>query len=261
MSARSIPALCLALLVAGPAAHAADGAADALVARVVANQATRGAVIRAKLTVEAPGSDRAAVAQLRIRLRRDEKRTRLLFEVLWPDRQKGEAICIDRAGQGAVGGFLFAPPDRVTPLGDATLGRAFLDSDLTIEDLADDFWQWPSPRIAGDELVGGEPCRIVEWHPPPGTASAYARVRSWISTKKLVPLRIEKSWRDDRPMKLFSIEKTSRNGGVWVPITTIVSSPGSARRTTLEISRGDRDVEVPVDVFTPESLGKAGRKP
>jgi len=261
MRARSLLPLGLALLVSGPAAHAADGAADALVAKVVANQATRGAVIRAKLTVEESGSDRAAVAQLRIRLRREATRTRLLFEVLWPDRHKGEAVCLDRSGQGFVGGFLFAPPDGVTPLVAADLGRAFLESDLTIEDLADDFWQWPSPRIAGEELVRGEACTIVESRPPPGAPGAYALVRSWISKKKLVPLRIEKTGRDGRPSKLFTIEKTSRDGGIWVPISTVITSPGGSRRTTLEISRGDRDVDVPAEVFSRESVAKARRKP
>jgi hypothetical protein len=261
MKPRSLLPLWVALLAPVAAVQAADVAADQLIAKVVANQATRGAVIRAKLTVEDSAFDRRSVAQLRIRLRTDPALTRLLFEVLWPDLHKGEEICIERASRGVVRGFVFEPPSTVTPVGAATMNRAFLESDLSIEDLADDFWQWPSPRIAGDEVLGGEACTIVESRPPPGSSSAYALVRSWISREKLVPLRIEKVERDELSSKLFAVEKTSRSGGVWVPVATVIQRAGSSRKTTLEISRGDRDVDVPIEVFSPPSTGKPRRKP
>ncbi len=134
------------------------------------------------------------------------------------------------------------------------MNRPYLDSDLTIEDLAEDFWQWPSQKISGEETINGEVCQILDSRPPDGARSAYSVIRSWISPEKLVPLRIEKFGRDRRLAKRFTVQKTTRRDGIWVPITTVVQSPESTRLTTLELSRGDRDVEIPLEEFSLERI-------
>ncbi len=134
------------------------------------------------------------------------------------------------------------------------MNRPYLDSDLTIEDLAEDFWQWPSQKISGEETINGEVCKILDSRPPDSAKSAYSVIRSWISPEKLVPLRIEKFGRDMRLAKRFTVQKTTRRDGIWVPITTIVQSPESTRLTTLELSRGDRDVEIPLEEFSLERI-------
>jgi hypothetical protein len=237
-------------------APAADRAADDLIGKIMDSQNTRGAVVRAKLTVEDTASDQKSAAQIRIRLRRDGNVTRMLFQVLWPDAHKGEALSLERTGKGAVSGFFFEPPEKVTPVNAAAMSRTYLGSDLTTEDLADEFWQWPSQKISGEESIRGELCKILESRPPPGAKFAYSLVRSWISPEKLLPLRIEKFGRDERLAKRFTVQKTSRHDGVWVPMTTFVQSPGSTRLTTLELSRGDRDVEIPAEEFSLDRIRK-----
>ena len=69
-------------------------------------------------------------------------------------------------------------------------------------------------------------------------------------------LRIEKFGRDERLAKRFTVQKTTRHEGVWVPVITVVQSPGSSRQTTLEFSRGDRDVEIPVEEFSLDRIRK-----
>lgn len=235
---------------------AADRAADDLIAKIEEAQKTRGATIRVKLTVEDTKSDSTSSAQIRIRLRRDANVTRLLYQVLWPTAHKGEALSIERTAKGSISGFIFDPPDKTSPINAAAMTRPYLDSDLTIEDLAEEFWEWPSQRISGEETIGGEVCKIVDSRPPAAARSAYSLVRSWVSPTKLVPLRIEKFGRDDRLAKRFTVQKTSRREGLWVPVTTIVQSPGSSRMTTLDLSRGDRDVEIPVEEFSLERIRK-----
>ena len=86
--------------------------------------------------------------------------------------------------------------------------------------------------------------------------STYSFVRSWVSPEKLLPLRIEKFGRDERLSKRFTVLKTSRHEGIWVPMTTIVQSPGQSRQTTLELSHGDRDVEIPLEEFSLRQIRK-----
>ncbi len=233
-----------------------DRTADDLIAKMLDSQNTRGAVIRAKLTVEDDKSDQKSSAQIRIRIRRDPGMTRMLFQVLWPDAHKGEAICIERTNRGVAGGFIFQPPDKITPLTAANIGRAYLDSDLSIEDLADEFWHWPSQKITGEESIRGDACKIVESRPTGGATGTYSLVRSWISPEKLLPLRMEKFGRDDRLAKRFTVQKTTRHEGVWAPMTTFVQTVGKTRLTTLELSRGERDVEIPPEEFSPERIRK-----
>jgi hypothetical protein len=243
-----------ALLLTTTASPAADQAADDLIGKMLASQATRGAIIRAKLSVEETSPARRIAAQIRIRIRRDGSVTRLLYQVLWPESHKGEAVSIERTATGEISGFIYDPPEKITPVNGSTMGNACLDSDLTIEDLAEGFLLWPSPRIVGEETMGGELCKIVESRPPPGVKSAYSLVRSWISPIKLLPLRIDKTGGDGRSSKQFVIQKTARYEGAWVPVLTVVQGAVKSRRTLIEISRGDRDVDIPVKEFTLESI-------
>ena len=252
-----LPALLAAtLILATVELRAADRAAEDLISRMLDSQNTRGAVVRAKLTVEDDKADQKSSAQIRIRIRRDADMTRILFQALWPDAHKGEAILIERTNRGVTGGFIFQPPEKVTTLGGANMSRPYLDSDLTIEDLADEFWHWPSQRITGEEAIRGDACKIVESRPPGGAKSGYSLVRSWISQEKLLPLRIEKFGRDDRLSKRFTVQKTTRHDGIWAPMTTFVQTPGKTRTTTLELSRGEANADIPVEEFSLQRIRK-----
>lgn len=248
--------LAFALIFSAAEMRAADRAADDLIAKMLDSQNTRGAMVRAKLTVEDEKSDQKSSAQIRIRMRRDADMTRMLFQVLWPDAHKGEAVCIERTNRGVTGGFIFQPPEKVTPLTAANMGRTYLESDLTIEDLADEFWQWPSQKITGEETIRGDVCQIVESRPPAGTKGGYSLVRSWISPDKLLPLRMDKFGRDERLAKRVTVQKTTRHEGIWAPMTTFVQSAGKTRVTTLELSRGDRDMEIPIEEFSLQRVRK-----
>jgi hypothetical protein len=249
-----LPSLSLALALLSVPLSAADRAAEDLIAKIEESQDTRGAMIRAKLSIEDAKSGRTTSAQIRIRLRRDAKVTRLLYQVLWPSDHKGEALSLERSARGAITGFLYDPPEKITPVNASTMSRPYLDSNLTIEDLGEDFWQWPSQRISGEEMIGGEACKIVESRPPAGVRSSYSLIRSWISPSKLLPLRIEKFGRDERLAKRFTVQKTSRHDGHWVPVTTVIQNSGGTLQTTLDFSRGERDVEIPVEEFSPERI-------
>jgi hypothetical protein len=236
---------------------AEDAVAKVLVNRILDAQHTRGFVIRAKLTVSETGSDLHKAAQVRIKGRRDETSARWLYQVLWPTAEKGAALYLERLGKKNLSGFFFTPPDKIEAIGDDPLGASYLNSDLSLEDLADDFWQWPDAKAGAQEQAGRETCRIVNLRPPPDVKSNYSLVRAWISEEKAVPMRLLKFNRQGQPAKEFMVQKIVQNQKFWFPMVTIIQKPGATRQTIFEISRGDRDVEVPVSDFSLEEIRKA----
>jgi hypothetical protein len=249
--------LAVALLLAPLSFSCAEEpAAKAVVGRILEAQRTRGFIIRAKLSVTESGSDARKAAQLRIKCRRDESGTRLLYQILWPAADKGTALYLEKLGRKNFSGFFFTPPDKTETIGVEWLGKAYLDSDLSLEDLADDFWQWPDPRAGGEEDAGREHCLIVNLRPPPDSKSSYSLVRAWISKEKAVPMRLLKFNQQGQAAKEFLIQKIVQNDKFWFPMLTIIQKPGGTRQTTFEISRGDRDVEVPLADFSVEEIKK-----
>lgn len=250
-------ALAVALLLFGSLAFsdAEEPDAKALVDRILEAQHTRGFVIRAKLSVTEGDSRKAA--QLRIKCRRDESGTRLLYQVLWPVADKGAALYLENFGKKNLSGFFFTPPDKVEQLGRDALATSYLDSDFNVEDLLDDFWEWPDRKAGAEEEAGREKCRIVNLRPPADAITNYSLVRAWISEEKAVPLRLLKFDRQGQAAKEFLVQKIVQNEKFWFPMETIIQKPGGTRQTTFEISRGDRDVEVPVSDFSLEAIKKA----
>lgn len=253
---KSLVVVFVLLLVAPALIHAQDPDAKTLVDRILEAQHTRGFMIRAKLTVSETGSEAHKAAQLRIKCRRDESGVRLLYQVLWPTADKGNALYLEKLGKKNVSGFFFTPPGKVEPLSADPLGISYLESDLSIEDLLDDFWQWPDVKTGAEEEAGREKCRIANLRAPSEEKSTYSLVRAWISEEKAAPMRLLKFNRQGQASKEFLVQKIVQNQKFWFPMLTIIQKPGATRQTTFEISRGDRDVEIPLSDFSLDEIKK-----
>jgi len=248
-------AVALLLFWSFASARAEEPDAKSLVDRILEAQHTRGFVIRAKLSVTEGDSRKAS--QLRIKCRRDESGVRLLYQVLWPTADKGAALYVERFGKKNLGGFFFTPPERIEQLGRDALATSYLGSDLNVEDLIDDFWEWPDAKAGAEEEAGRENCRIVNLRPPLDAPTNYSLVRAWISEEKAVPMRLLKFDRQGQAAKEFLVQKIVQNQKFWFPTVTIIQKPGGTRQTLFEISRGDRDVEVPLSELSIETIKKA----
>jgi hypothetical protein len=242
----------------------ADRRGAELVARLVRYQRTSGFRANARLTVAPTDPLKATAAQVRILSRQEGRATHLLYQVVWPQPLRGYALCLERSDDGAESrGFLFEPPDRVTSLGGEVRTRAFLDSDLLIDDLIEDFWRWPSQRVAGQASVGGRACTILESRPPTGASSVYSLVRSWIAQARPVPMRIDKLDRNGQLCRRLTFVAPSNRGPEGpMPARLAVEVPGSTRTTTIEYFGSDRDIVVPAEEFSVERLKlvAAGRR-
>ena len=233
-----------------------------LVAKVLSRQQTRGFIVRARLVTGEPGSERPAVVQVRTIGRRDGKTARLLCQALWPSSLKGRAVYVQKDGPQAVSGFVFEPPDSVTELSGDVLSMPLFDTDLTMEDLQEGFWSWPGPVAAGGDTVDGKPCRVVELRPPAGVRTAYTLVTTCISPERSLPLRIDAFGKNGAPARRLVVKKAIRDdSGAWAPVKVAIETAGRTRITTLEVSRGERDVSVPLAEFSIETLKRLAVRP
>jgi hypothetical protein len=231
-----------------------------LMARVVEASRTTGFRLRSKLIVTATDSDRRDVKQLLIRSRNDGKTKSTLYQILWPSELKGQSLLIEKSGR-SVSGFLFEPPDTLKKLSFTLMTQPFFGSGLAIEDLAEDFWDWPSQKIVGEETIKEKLCTIVESKPPADAATSYSLVRTWIAPELALPLRIEKYGKNRHLLKRITADRIMKVNDRWAAATITVDLDGTNNRTILEGSKFDRDLNLPAADFTIESIKREVRNP
>ncbi len=251
-----------ALLLAALAFAAAAGqtgappaAVEALLAKMEDARDTTGFLVRARLVHTAPDLEKPATRQLIIKGRRDENDFKVLCQVVWPDPYKGAALLVTVDGSHSVSGFVFTPPDIVEPLSGDRLSRPLFGTDLAIRDLAEDFWRWPSPVVAGEETVDQRVCQVVEFRPPPGGPADVSLVRAWIAPDIVLPLRVEKY---DAAGELASRATAGRlvrqSSNLWAAASRIIEVPARSSRTVLEFTGGRMDTEIAETDFTLEAI-------
>ena len=238
-----------------PAQTAAD-----LVATIVKAQQTRGFTMRARLVTSTAGAEKPVVVQVRAIGRRDAAASRVLYQALWPSSLKGQAVYVQRDRSQGLTGFLFEPPDMVTPLTSERLSKPLFDSELGLDDLADEFWTWPNPVDLGEDKVEGQRCRVIEIRAPASAGSSYGFVRACISPARMLPMRIEKYRHDGRLARRFIVKKAMRGeSGGWAPTRILVETPDGKRTTMIEVSRGERDVTISLAEFSIRKIKSLGK--
>ena len=234
-------------------APAENSSARQLVAKVVEANRTTGFRVRAKLVVTTANPEHRDVKQLLIKSRTEGKTTTTLYQVLWPAESKGQSLLIERRGD-SVTGFLFEPPGTVKRLSATLLAQPFFGSDLAIEDLAEDFWDWPSQKIVGEETIDKRLCTIVESRPSADTASSYLVVKTWIAPELALPLRIDKYGKNRRLVRRITADRIMKVNDRWTAANIIVDPDGGNSRTVLEGSKSERDLDLPAAEFTLEAI-------
>jgi hypothetical protein len=234
-------------------ALAENSSAHQLIAKVVEANRTTGFRARAKLVVTTADPGHREVKQLLIKGRTDGKTTTMLYQVLWPAESKGQALLIERRGD-SVSGFLFEPPGTVRKLSATLLTQPFFGSDLAVEDLAEDFWDWPSQKIVGEETIDKRLCTIVESQPPADAATSYSVVKTWIAPELALPLRCEKYGKNRRLLKRITADRIVKVQNHWAAADIIVDPDGGNSRTVLEGSKSERDLDLPAAEFTLEAI-------
>ena len=193
MIVRFTTALFCALTIPATAAETQPAmSASELAARLSANRQDGSSFVRLRLEVKPTNASAKTSLQLQIKERRTKSATDLVYQVLWPKERKGEAVLLHKAAGHTPTGLLFTPPGNLRPIGASQMKEPWLGSDLSYEDLIDNFFAWENQIIAGTETIDRVSCQILESKPGKGDRSSYAKVRTWVDTRRLVPLRVEK---------------------------------------------------------------------
>jgi hypothetical protein len=224
--------------------------ADALVGKLLEVHTERGYRIRATLTATA-GGQTTAVRQLLVLGRRERAGTWTLYQQLWPDERGGRVLVTVSSGPSQLNGFVHRG-GRATPLTDRMQGDLFFDSDFTLEDVAERFWEWPAART-GEESIGEYRCTIVDLRPA-GVATRYGFMRAWISPEIAMALRVDQFARDGTPIKRIELFRPARLGDRWVPTLVTVEPADRRSRSVIEGSKEDDDDSLTRADFTVASV-------
>jgi len=263
-SSRIATALLSVALALAPSLRAQDPAPTAadLSSRLAAAIQDGSSTVRLKLeTRPSPNGPKSAI-QVAVKSRRSATSTDLVYQILWPKERKGEAFLLRRSDTRPATGAVFTPPDSLRPLSASSLQEAVFGTDLAYEDLLDNFFAWEQHSLVGTEVVDRIPCHILESKPGKGTRSTYARVRSWIDTKKLVPMRIEKYLPSGELERRIDTTRVAKDDtGRPVAASFSVRRPGQGSLTELEGSNSRHDITLTDADFTPEALRPAAPRP
>src|SRR4051794_23124086 len=172
--------LCLAIPCFG---LAADEASE-LAAKLRAKQSGSAFV---RIRMETGG----ATLQVQIKSRVSDAAADIVYQILFPKERMGESVLLHRAGH-KFSGTLFRPPGTIQQVGPGEMNQPLFGSELSYEDIIDSPFGWSQQAIVGTENVDRFACQVLESKPGKDHNSSYASVKTWIDSKRMVPLRIEK---------------------------------------------------------------------
>lgn len=245
----------LAIFSASAADTAPALSATDLAARLSALQQDGASNVRLRMEVQPPAGAAKVALQLQIRQRRTKTTTEVVYQILWPKERKGEAVLLRKTGDRPATGSIFRPPDTVRTLDAEQMKEALFDSDLSYEDVIENFFAWDRQAIIGAEVVDRVNCQILESKPGKGQRSTYASVRTWVDTRRLVPLRIEKYTASGQVARRIDSTKVATDDiHRHIPANLTVRGRRQDSVTELDGSKIKHDATYTDREFTPEGL-------
>jgi hypothetical protein len=249
----SIPVAAIIGLTLALASRAAESpslmTANDLASRLSALRQRGASYVR--LRMEINGTTKETL-QIQIKERRTKSSSEVVYQVLYPKELKGESVLLQKIGSRPASGSLFVPPNTVRPIDD--LKEPLLGSDLSYEDVVDNFFAWDQQAIVGAEKVDGVNCQILESTPGKDQRSIYGSVRSWIDVRRLVPLRVEKYASSGQLLRRIDTTRVVADAGHQIPADLKVSGARPGSSTLLDGSRIWHNMSYTDRDFTTEGL-------
>src|SRR5437762_1055361 len=104
----------------------------------------RDGVLYVRLRMEIKGAA-AETLQLQIKERRTSNSSEVVYQVLYPKERKGESVLLRQIGDQPASGSVFVPPNTLRTIDG--LKEPLLGSDLSYEDVIDNFFGWDQQAI------------------------------------------------------------------------------------------------------------------
>ena len=191
------------------------------------------------------------VLQVQIKSRVSDAASDIVYQILFPKERKGESVLLHRSGNKFTGS-LFKAPDVLKQIGAGEMSQALFGTDLSYEDIIDSPFAWSQQAIVGTQKIDRFDCQILE-SKPGNHASSYASVKTWVDSKRMVPLQIEKYDSSGKVVRRINITRMLLDGGDSLPADLEVTGPrGSV--THISGSSLKRGVNFPEAEFTAEGL-------
>ncbi|MEI6674090.1 MAG: outer membrane lipoprotein-sorting protein [Verrucomicrobiota bacterium] len=254
---RSLRHALLGTVLLGSVAKAQEATLSArdLAAQLSAIIQDGSSVLRLKMEISKLSGGGKTVLQIQVKSQRNKGSADLIYQILWPKDRKGESFLLHKASGHAPSGALFTPPGSMVPLTAAKLKDGIFGSDLAHEDMLENFFAWENQAIVGTEVVNRVPCQILESKPGKGDDTGYSHVRSWIDTKLMVTLRVEKYRGSGKLAKRIETTRVSKGDlGYWIGSSFSVQRAGQDSVTEIEGSNSKHGVAFAAGDFTPEAL-------
>ncbi|WP_395746971.1 outer membrane lipoprotein-sorting protein [Prosthecobacter sp.] len=243
-----LPHLICAFLVLSASAAENGPSAGELAARLSALQQDGTSFIRLKM--EGPQT----TLQVQIKQRRTQSGTEVMYQILWPKERAGEAVLLRKMGSQPPAGALLTPPDTVIKLDASRMKERLLGTDLAYADVLENFFAWEHQAIVGTEIVDRTSCQVLESKPGKSDRSIYAVVRTWVDTRRLVPLRVEKYSSSGQLARRIDTTRVVSNDGRSIPANMTVHDAQRNSATELDGSNIKRGVSYDDATFTVEGL-------
>ena len=244
----AIVGLTLAFSASAAESEAPMTASD-LASRLRALQENSVSFIRLRMEIKGATNE---TLQLQIKERRTTNSSEVVYQVLYPKERKGESVLLQKVGNSRATVAVFLPPDALRPIDD--LKEPLLGSDLSYEDVVENFFAWEHQAIVGNEMVDTVNCQILESKPGSGEVSIYGSVKSWIDVRRLVPLRVEKYAKSGGLLRRIDTTRVVADAGHYIPADLTVTGARSNSLTLLDGSRIEHKVIYTDRDFTTEGL-------
>ena len=214
------------------------------------------AVIRARLEMRSPDGNKR-VLQLQIKERRTATAADLVYLVQWPKEQKDEAVILHQESGGAARGTVVVPSAPPRALEASQMDGGLFGSDLSYQDAIENFFAWKDQAITGSEAIDGVQCQILESKPGKSGVSIYARVRSWIDVRRLVPMRVEKYSAAGQVVRRIDTTYVGRDQrDRFIPAKLTVRGTSKDSITEFDGARIEQGMQFTDADFTPETVSK-----
>ena len=244
--------ICLGLAL--PVASGADSASE--LATQLRTKQSGSMFVRIRMEI---GSGQNQTLQIQIKSRVSDAAGDIVYQILFPKERKGESVLLHRSGQ-KFSGTVFTPPNNLKSIASAEMKQSLFGSALSYEDIIDSPFAWTQQTIVGTEDMDGTPCQILESKPGKGHTSSYSSVKSWIDSRRLVPLRIEKYDSSGKVVRRINTTRVLLEGGDSLPVDLKIYGPGGSV-THITGSRLKRGVSYADTEFTPEGLKQLNPPP
>jgi len=216
--------LVLAFLALTNALHAAESlSAKELAARLDSLRPMGSTLVRMRMETA------KVTLQIAVKERRSASSDEVAWQILWPKERVGETVILRQSG------------GRTTA--NQPLDAPLFGSALAVADAIENFYAWKNQSLAGTETVNGAPCAILESKPSDGDSSIYGRVRSWVDTRRLVPLRVEKYGRDGQLARRIDTTRVVADAGRQIPANLSIRDVRKNIATEVDGSRIQHDAK------------------